>query len=122
MRRASTLGPPSDEEIRTRTRRIRIVSYSSMAFAVGSSRAWSRALVLKIRNRARFRGILRNKCLASKKKRVIKRHKVSREMSKTDMLRRLVPGGAGMGICGLLEETAHYMTCLATQVHEIDLE
>ncbi|KAJ9178444.1 hypothetical protein P3X46_010324 [Hevea brasiliensis] len=116
MRRPITLGPPSDEEVCRRTRRIKLAAYSSMARAVGSRRAWSRALLLKVRNRVRFQGILRNRFLASKKKRVIKRNKASGEMNKTDMLRKLVPGGETMDICGLLEETAHYMASLATQV------
>jgi hypothetical protein len=33
-----------------------------------------------------------------------------------DKLRRLVPGGQLMDTCSLLEETAHYMKCLTTQV------
>ncbi|OAY37602.1 transcription factor IBH1 [Manihot esculenta] len=116
IRRATTLGPPSDEEIRRRTHRIKLAAYSSMARAVGSRRAWSRALLLKIRNRALVHGILRNRFLASKKKRVIKRNKVSTEMNKVDMLRKLVPGGETMDVCELLEETAHFMASLATQV------
>lgn len=35
---------------------------------------------------------------------------------KTEELRRLVPGGEAMDLYGLLDETAHYMKCLSTQV------
>ncbi|KDP42886.1 hypothetical protein JCGZ_23828 [Jatropha curcas] len=118
IRTGNRIGPVSDGEIRRRSRRIKIAAYSSMARAVGSRRAWSRAFLLKVRNRARFRGILKNRKMGlKKKKRVTKsNNKVTREISKTDMLRKLVPGGAAMDICGLLEETAHYMECLQTQV------
>lgn len=33
-----------------------------------------------------------------------------------DKLRQIVPGGEAMDYCNLLEETAHYMNCLSTQV------
>ncbi|EEF26696.1 transcription factor, putative [Ricinus communis] len=107
----------SHEEIRRRSHRIKIASYSSMARAVGSRRVWSRALLLKLRNRAKLQGILRNKCFALKKKRkLMVKSKVPGEMSKADTLRTLVPGGETMDFCKLLEETASYMKCLATQV------
>lgn len=32
-------------------------------------------------------------------------------------LRKVVPGGAAMDICSLLDETAHYVKCLTTQVN-----
>lgn len=31
-------------------------------------------------------------------------------------LRKVVPGGESMDFCNLLDETAHYIKCLATQV------
>lgn len=34
----------------------------------------------------------------------------------TDELRNLVPGGETMDFCSLLDETAHYIKCLTTQV------
>ncbi|MBA0817336.1 hypothetical protein Gohar_028239 [Gossypium harknessii] len=34
----------------------------------------------------------------------------------TDELRELVPGGEAMDVCNLLDETAHYIKCLTTQV------
>ncbi|KAM3370822.1 hypothetical protein ACQJBY_018263 [Aegilops geniculata] len=38
------------------------------------------------------------------------------EPARSDALRRLVPGGAGMEYCNLLEETADYVRCLRAQV------
>lgn len=38
------------------------------------------------------------------------------EPVRSDVLRRLVPGGAGMEYCSLLEETADYVRCLRAQV------
>lgn len=35
----------------------------------------------------------------------------------TEKLREVVPGGKSMDICSLLEETAHFVSCLAAQVH-----
>lgn len=35
---------------------------------------------------------------------------------KAKELRELVPGGEAMEICKLLDETAHYIKCLSTQV------
>lgn len=113
----------NDEGIRKRisTDRIKIAAYASMARAVGPRRAWSRALLFKLRNRARIHGVSRKRCLVSEKKnkkRVIRNKVVaiSREPSRADTLRKLVPGGDSMDTCVLLEETAHYIKCLATQV------
>ncbi|KAJ6956315.1 transcription factor IBH1-like [Populus alba x Populus x berolinensis] len=91
-----------------------------MARAVGPSRTWSRALLSKLRNRARIQGVLRKRCLVSKKnkkKRVV-RNKVIISGNRVVLIlfERLVPGGDSMDICCLLEETAHYIKCLATQV------
>lgn len=118
--------------INRRSERIKIAAYTSMARAVGTRRAWSRAFLHKIRNRnyqARLThgAVLRKKyCLDSKKKKNKKKKRViiSKEPAdddqpannRTDTLRKLVPGGDSMDICSLLEETAHYIKCLATQV------
>ncbi|KAJ6729172.1 TRANSCRIPTION FACTOR IBH1-LIKE 1 [Salix viminalis] len=111
----------NDEGIgkRIRTDRIKIAAYASMARAVGPRRTWSRALLFKLRNRARIHGVSRKRCLVSEKKRVTRNKVVvaiSREPSRADTLRKLVPGGDSMDTCVLLEETAHYIKCLATQV------
>ncbi|KAJ6403895.1 hypothetical protein OIU84_012151 [Salix udensis] len=111
----------NDEGIgkRIRTDRIKIAAYAAMARAVGPRRTWSRALLFKLRNRARIHGVSRKRCLVSEKKRVTRNKVVaisSREPSRADTLRKLVPGGDSMDTCVLLEETAHYIKCLATQV------
>ncbi|XP_050213186.1 transcription factor IBH1 [Mercurialis annua] len=112
---ASSSVSSSNQRIRRTSRRIKISAYLSMARAVGSKRFWSRALLLKLRNRTGR--ISRNKWLVSKKKKkVIIKNKGLRETSKVDKLRKLVPGGESMDFCRLLEETAHYMKCLVTQV------
>jgi hypothetical protein len=92
-----------------------------MARVVGPRKNWSRALLFKLRYRARIQGAgLRKRCLVSKKKRVLRKENkvqvISREPSRADNLRKLVPGGDSMDICSLLDETAHYIKCLATQV------
>ncbi|WCJ41497.1 ILI1 binding bHLH 1 [Euphorbia peplus] len=105
----------STEGTRKRSHVIKIAAYSSMAHAVGSRRAWSRALLLKLRNRARVHRFLRSRVAVPKKKKM-KTKKVGSGMIKANTLRKLVPGGKSMDMCGLLEETAHYIKCLATQV------
>ncbi|XP_048128830.1 transcription factor IBH1-like [Rhodamnia argentea] len=104
--------------VRKRARRIKIAAYSSMARAVGGSRrAWSRALLAKLQGRAKRRCHLRSqRCLGLKRKRAGSRNMVRNEVSGSDKLRRLVPGGKAMDLCNLLEETSHFVQCLATQV------
>ncbi|KAI5565522.1 hypothetical protein BDE02_14G127900 [Populus trichocarpa] len=115
-------GFQSNEEIRKRNaQRIKTAAYRSMARVVGPRKNWSRALLFKLRYRARIQGAgLRKRCLVSKKKRVLRKENkvqvISREPSRADNLRKLVPGGDSMDICSLLDETAHYIKCLATQV------
>lgn len=108
---------PSMKETYRRYRMIRVASYASMASAVRSKRAWSRAVLWKIRNRTSHRAL-------KKKSRIhaLTRRKV-RENPRNDLnshrendLRKLVPGGEGMDFCRLLNETAHYIKCLRTQV------
>lgn len=123
MKRSNRLGTgfQSNEEIRKRnTQRIKTAADRSMARVVGPRKIWSRALLFKLRNRARIQVGLRKRCLVSKKKKVLRKEKkvqvISREPNRADNLRKLVPGGDSMDICSLLEETAHYIKCLATQV------
>ncbi|XP_041010258.1 transcription factor IBH1-like [Juglans microcarpa x Juglans regia] len=116
MRNPRPVSSSNEEEVRKRSHKIKIAAYLSMARAVGSRRAWSRALLFKLRTRARRHNIMigrRSLCL--KKKRVIKNDPLG-ELSQTNKLRHLVPGGKTMDMCSLLEETAHFVTCLATQV------
>ncbi|XP_076891021.1 transcription factor IBH1-like [Bidens hawaiensis] len=96
-----------------------------MAHVTGSRRAWSRVILRKIRNR---RLLARNKRVDLKNTRP--RHHPrhvhagsTREFvdpigdsGQEVKLRKLVPGSATMDACGLLDETADYIKCLATQV------
>ncbi|KAM5562931.1 transcription factor IBH1-like [Rosa sericea] len=121
--------PRSSREIRKRHRLIKAAAYGSMASSVGNRRAWSRALLWKIRNQTR-RGYAARRNIGSStrqlsmKKRICDLQKGNNSKNRVevggsgqvDKLRRLVPGGQVMDTCSLLEETAHYMKCLATQV------
>lgn len=115
MRNPRPVSSSIDEDVRTRCHKIKIAAYLSMARAVGSRRVWSRALLFKLRTRARRHNMTRRRPLGLKQKRVIKNDPQG-ELSQTKKLRHLVPGGKTMDMCSLLEETAHYITCLATQV------
>ncbi|KAJ7979104.1 30S ribosomal protein S11, chloroplastic [Quillaja saponaria] len=103
-----------------------MVAYSSMAQAVGTRRAWSRAILFKLKNRAMCQGLMKRKrsiCLAAKKKDGNKKSvvRVDDEVPQANKLRQLVPGGKSMDICSLLEETAHYVKCLTTQVKVLSI-
>ncbi|OWM70983.1 hypothetical protein CDL15_Pgr013164 [Punica granatum] len=129
---SSSLPSSSSLEIRRRTQLIKLAAYSSMARAVGSRRVWSRALILKLSAGKRIghrssislsaRSSLR--CLGMKRKRsktVTKRFAAKKRQLEGPCpgvveLQRLVPGGESMDLCGLLEETAHFVQCLETQV------
>lgn len=110
--------PATEGSIRERARRIKIAAYSSMARSAGSRRAWSRALLAKIRGRRakRHRHLRSRRCLGLKRKRAGSRNMALNEASGVGELRRLVPGGKAMDLCNLLEETSHFVQCLATQV------
>ncbi|CAL9103443.1 unnamed protein product [Musa acuminata var. zebrina] len=90
-----------------RSRRIRRAAYASMAYSAGTRRAWSRALLRKLRSRARLRFPRRLSRAATPQR---------RDMDQAQVLRKLVPGGPSMDDCKLLEETADYIRCLTTQV------
>nr|GEU55816.1 hypothetical protein [Tanacetum cinerariifolium] len=123
-------------QIHQRSHRVKIAAYASMAFVTGSRRAWSRSILRKIRNRG---------VLARIKKRVdhrasrvrVHHHLHARSTKRRNSscsnpnreyinpsgtaglevkLRKLVPGAAMMDACSLLDETADYIKCLATQV------
>ncbi|KAJ4956754.1 hypothetical protein NE237_013537 [Protea cynaroides] len=106
----------SHHEIRKRSRKIKIAADASMAYAVGSGRAWSRVMLWKLRNRTRYRAWIWSRVIASTRKRIDKGSKQGGELSRTDQLRQLVPGGEAMDFCNLLDEAAHYIKCLTTQV------
>ncbi|KAL0459038.1 UNVERIFIED_CONTAM: hypothetical protein Slati_0531000 [Sesamum latifolium] len=119
MKKLNKKTPPS-----RRYHTIRAAACASMASAVGPRRAWSRAILRKIRART-LRDYIINK---SRNHRLITRRKSTgllrgnpRDQEEVgfrqeDDLRGLVPGGEGMGFCRLLSETAHYIKCLRAQV------
>lgn len=88
-----------------------------MAATIGSKRAWSRAMLSKIHRRRRMRSRRRlcvdrfNKQKFGNPKRIY-----CGEISETQELREIVPGGEGLDTKSLLDETAHYIKCLTTQV------
>ncbi|XP_076937463.1 transcription factor IBH1-like [Bidens hawaiensis] len=115
----------------TRINLVKIAAYTAMASVVGSRRAWSRAVLRRIRNRSRNQGLfLRNR------KRVY--HKITdchhhakrlrnpnpkrqdfnlfRNSSQELKLRKLVPGARTIDSWCLVSETADYIKCLVAQV------
>ncbi|EEF35102.1 transcription factor IBH1 [Ricinus communis] len=115
----------SPGEFFERCHRVKTAADKSLAFAVGRRRAWSRAMLFKIRNRARRRR--RQHCVLVKRinhhqaKKIIclKKEQINDEEAGFDQaskLRKLVPGSEGMDLCSLLDEAAHYIECLNTQV------
>ncbi|KAK4776441.1 hypothetical protein SAY86_005129 [Trapa natans] len=132
--------PPSSsstsslEKTRRRTQRIKRAAYSSMARAVGRRRAWSQALMLKLKfsvkrtnqhpslSPTKMGGPQKaprkagGRILVIKRKNSLVKGSPWRGCSGVDELRRLVPGGESMGLGVLLEETAHFVRCLETQV------
>lgn len=109
-----------------RSRRVKIAAYTAMASVVGSKRAWSRALLWKIRNRSRNRGLLlRNKKRADHAKVSSKRRNPNPKRQDVNAfrysgqelkLRKIVPGSETMDSCSLMTETADYIKCLVAQV------
>ncbi|XP_038713208.1 transcription factor IBH1-like [Tripterygium wilfordii] len=108
--------PASPRQVHRRYRRVRIAADKSLALAVGSRRSWSRTLLCKIRTQKRHRWALT--------RRNTQRHHKNNINGESDLglrgqsreLQKLVPGSEGMDLCSLLDETAHYINCLATQV------
>lgn len=113
--------------------RVKIAADKSMALAVGSRRAWSRAMLWKIHNQHKAAAARRRRRVLSVRRIVnnnIHHHKRSLRkrgdhheqvgggggFCQANELRKLVPGGETMDLCSLLDETAHYLKCLATQV------
>ncbi|XAR58784.1 hypothetical protein NMG60_11014320 [Bertholletia excelsa] len=101
-------------------RAVKMAADLSLASAVGPRRAWSRAVLQRIRRRRVVRRMRSPRGLR-RRKRV--RHQTvtetkpgSESFDLLGKLRDLVPGGEEMDVHGLLEETAHYIKCLTTQV------
>ncbi|KAA8543570.1 hypothetical protein F0562_021684 [Nyssa sinensis] len=116
--RPASTSSASAREICRRYRLIKRAADASMASAVGSRRAWSRAMLWKIHNRAGRRHALENprSCGHHLRKRVGKKHGEEFGLFQEKQLRKLVPGGEAMDSQSLLDETAHYIKCLSTQV------
>ncbi|XP_076886078.1 transcription factor IBH1-like [Bidens hawaiensis] len=116
----------------SRTNLVKIAAYTTMASVVGSRRAWSRAILRRIRNRSRNQGLL-----LKNRKRVY--HKITkchhyakilrnpkypkrqdfnpfRNSTQESKLRKLVPGARTMDSWCLMSETADYIKCLVAQV------
>ncbi|KAI3450125.1 hypothetical protein Pfo_006790 [Paulownia fortunei] len=98
---------------------IRAAACASMASAVGPRRAWSRAVLWKIKNHTLHHSLI----YKSRTQRFTRRKRVLKGNPRQDLgfgqeddLRGLVPGGEEMGFCRLLSETAHYIKCLRAQV------
>lgn len=112
--------PSTTREICKRYLRVKVAADASMASAVGSKRAWSRAMLLKMRlGRRRTSGDFRIMKKKKKNKKISSTDRDEEEVNgirKAEELRELVPGGEAMEICKLLDETAHYIKCLSTQV------
>ncbi|XP_042380586.1 transcription factor IBH1-like [Zingiber officinale] len=96
----------------SRACRIRRAACSCMAYSAGPRRAWSRALLRKLVRRRRKpprRDLPRPAAI------IRRRRPVGGDRLEV-ALRRVVPGGAGMEYCRLLEEAADYVKCLVMQV------
>ncbi|XP_004298033.1 PREDICTED: uncharacterized protein LOC101303608 [Fragaria vesca subsp. vesca] len=94
-----------------------MAAYFSMARAVGPRKRWSRALLFKLRNRVSYPKLVKKKKRVSvRSNKQVSRSESSVHIDRGDKLRKLVPGGKSMDFCSLLEETAHYITCLNTQL------
>ncbi|XP_078433133.1 transcription factor IBH1-like [Wolffia australiana] len=88
-------------------RKIRRAAYISMALsAVPRRKRWSRALLRHVHRR----------CTSTRLKILSLSGRSARTQRQVAELRRLIPGGMKMDTCKLLEETADYIQCLATQV------
>ncbi|XP_057780968.1 transcription factor IBH1-like [Salvia miltiorrhiza] len=105
---SSSPSPPSTAERRRRHRAVRAAAYASMASAVGPRRAWSRALLRK----------LRSKATATSGRKTARRNprNIGTRFLGLNELCDVVPGGKAMDSCSLLSETGHYIKCLRAQV------
>lgn len=99
-----------------RYRNVKRAAYASMASAVGTRRAWSRAQLLRFRRPAAAAHVHRGSGLTRRRAVVAAADGRNPSDETTEELRKLVPGGEVMDLCSLLDETAHYINCLASQV------
>uniref|UniRef100_A0A0D9WAN9 IBH1-like N-terminal domain-containing protein n=1 Tax=Leersia perrieri TaxID=77586 RepID=A0A0D9WAN9_9ORYZ len=140
LRALSRIHRATASPVTRRTRNIRRAAYSSMARAASPRRAWSRAILGQARAR-RSRTLMRRAVMVRRRRVAAAASRIAAggetsaaaaraalpeppppiprqvdEPARADALRRLVPGGAGMEYCSLLEETADYMQLLRQQV------
>ncbi|XP_021653771.1 transcription factor IBH1 isoform X2 [Hevea brasiliensis] len=120
--------PCRPTEMFQRCHKVKTAADKSLACAVGSRRVWSRAMLCKIRNRALRRGpqkppsvrriIINNRTMKKGFNCLKEKMNDDQEagIDQTSKLRKLVPGGEAMDLCNLLDEAAHYIKCLNTQV------
>lgn len=122
---ATTSASPSARDTCRRYHMVKMAAYGSMASAVGSKRAWSRALLWKIRNRGLNRWLVRRNKYRALRGRSSSNAVAIENPSKGstvgledahEELRKLVPGGEVMDVLSLFDETAHYIKCLTSQV------
>ncbi|KAE8726522.1 Detected protein of unknown function [Hibiscus syriacus] len=123
----------SPTEMFQRYQRIKAAADKSMAYSVRSRRTWSRAMLWKLRTRSCGRRSVKTSTIIKSQQAIMKktRHEKQNENTTTtattgedgvgfcveeDELREIVPGGEAMDLCNLLDETAHYIKCLTTQV------
>ncbi|XVE78180.1 hypothetical protein DITRI_Ditri13aG0123300 [Diplodiscus trichospermus] len=133
------ISPSSPRQIFQHYRRIKVAADKSMAYSVRSRRSWSRAILWKLRSRysphlvssarrrrsvkitsaiiSRHQGIMKKPSHENENKAsTVENHQDNGFVERADELRELVPGGEAMDLCKLLDETAHYIKCLTTQV------
>lgn len=122
MKKLNKNKPPNPSSTATKYKRchlIRAAAYASMASAVGPKRAWSRALLRKIRNKSFKLNTSINRRNGIRRRRSVRgnpRRNIQMESQQENNLRELVPGGEAMDSCKLLIETAHYIQCLKAQI------
>lgn len=90
-----------------RYQKVKVAAEASMALAIGPRRAWSRAILIRVQARS-------SRIIPMGRGRSWRRQAGSAQAH--GQLRRLVPGGEAMDMKRLLDETAHYIKCLSTQV------
>ncbi|KAE8685287.1 Detected protein of unknown function [Hibiscus syriacus] len=120
IRAQKPISSSSPTEIFRRYRKIKVAADKSMAYSVRSRKTWSRAMLWKLRSRSHRRRPVKTKFRQS----VMKNTKTTTTTGEDGVgfgveaseLRELVPGGEAMDLCNLLDETAHYIKCLTTQV------
>ncbi|KAK1428523.1 hypothetical protein QVD17_17358 [Tagetes erecta] len=115
--------PHDHNHIYKRCNHVKVAAYTAMASVVGSRRAWSRSVLLKIRKRSRNRKRRVDHAKVCLKKKSLYNTKIRSEdfnpftnPSQESKLRKLVPGSETMDSWCLMGETADYIKCLVAQV------